>query len=62
MTVAGENLLHLTRNSDGILKALSPLANVKQVLVICLAVIIFDLHITRSNGMGISLTLLSGIQ
>ncbi|KAG9046390.1 UAA transporter [Tulasnella sp. UAMH 9824] len=37
------------------------LANVKQVLTICLAVIIFDLHITPTNGMGISLTLLGGM-
>ncbi|KAG8921467.1 UAA transporter, partial [Tulasnella sp. 408] len=35
--------------------------NVKQVLTICLAVIIFDLHITPTNGMGISLTLLGGM-
>ncbi|KAG8966128.1 UAA transporter, partial [Tulasnella sp. 427] len=35
--------------------------NVKQVLTICLAVIIFDLHITPTNGMGIMLTLLGGM-
>lgn len=35
-------------------------ANVKQVLTIILAVIIFDLHITPTNLFGISLTLFGG--
>ncbi|KAG8950135.1 UAA transporter [Tulasnella sp. 424] len=38
-----------------------PSANVKQVLTICLAVVIFDLNITLINGVGILFTLLGGM-
>jgi len=36
------------------------LANVKQVLTILCAVVIFDLTITPANGLGIFLTLIGG--
>ena len=36
------------------------IGNVKQVLSIVLAVIIFDLSITATNGLGILLTLAGG--
>jgi hypothetical protein len=35
-------------------------ANVKQVLTILLAVLIFDLTITPANGLGVLLTILGG--
>jgi hypothetical protein len=36
------------------------LGNIKQVLSILLAVFIFSLHITKSNGLGIFITLCGG--
>ena len=36
-------------------------ANVKQVLTVVLAVVIFNIHITVINGLGIILTLLGGM-
>lgn len=39
---------------------MSPIANVKQVLSIILAVVIFNLSISGMNALGILLTLLGG--
>jgi hypothetical protein len=36
-------------------------ANVKQVLTILLAVAVFDLTVTLTNGLGIALTILGGV-
>ena len=57
MTVAGKSSslsLHVTRFSYFV-----P-ANVKQVLTVLFAVILFDLTITPANGLGILLTLAGG--
>lgn len=60
MTVAGASLTaslcpaHLT-------KGFSAIANVKQVLTIFLAVLVFDVNITPINGLGIMLTLAGGM-
>jgi len=40
--------------------AMSVAANVKQVLTVLCAVIVFDLTITPANGLGILLTLVGG--
>lgn len=60
MTVAGEfihpfRMLSIPRST-----LMIPAANVKQVLTILFAVILFDLTITPANALGISITLLGG--
>jgi uncharacterized membrane protein len=44
----------LSREADGTLSC-------KQVLTIALAVVLFDLHISPTNGIGILLTLIGGV-
>ncbi|KIO24412.1 hypothetical protein M407DRAFT_212976 [Tulasnella calospora MUT 4182] len=55
------NIVSLTANRKCGPLSMTVAANVKQVLTICLAVVIFDFRITPTNGMGILLTLLGGM-
>ena len=57
MTVAGEYIYPLY----GITEVHSLLANVKQVLTILCAIVIFDVTVSLGNGMGIALTLIGGM-
>lgn len=62
MTVAGNYSLIICINvyMRNLLNKFLNLGNVKQVLSIVLAVIIFDLSISATNGLGIILTLAGG--
>ncbi|KAI8988569.1 triose-phosphate transporter family-domain-containing protein [Mycotypha africana] len=54
------NVVSFTANKKTSALTMTVAGNVKQVLSIVLAVIIFDLSITATNGVGIILTLLGG--
>lgn len=56
MTVAGEYAID--RDLFTVLN--EPIANVKQVLTILFAVVLFDLTITPANALGITVTLIGG--
>ncbi|KII91715.1 hypothetical protein PLICRDRAFT_105382 [Plicaturopsis crispa FD-325 SS-3] len=56
----GLNVVSFTANKKAGPLSMTVAANVKQVLTILLAVVIFDLTITSTNALGILLTLLGG--
>ncbi|KAK4689473.1 hypothetical protein P7C73_g640, partial [Tremellales sp. Uapishka_1] len=56
----GLNIVSFTANKKAGALTMTVSANCKQVMTIALAVILFDLHISPTNGMGIFLTLVGG--
>lgn len=56
----GLNIVSFTANKKAGALTMTVSANCKQVLTIALAVVLFDLHINATNGIGILLTLLGG--
>jgi drug/metabolite transporter (DMT)-like permease len=56
----GLNIVSFTANKKAGALTMTVSANCKQVLTIALAVILFNLHITITNGIGICLTLSGG--
>ncbi|WVQ82526.1 hypothetical protein IAT38_004655 [Cryptococcus sp. DSM 104549] len=56
----GLNIVSFTANKKAGALTMTVSANCKQVLTIALAVILFDLHISPTNGIGILLTLIGG--
>lgn len=54
------NVVSFTANKKTSALSMTVAANVKQVLTVALAVVIFDLHITPMNLFGITLTLAGG--
>ncbi|OWZ28658.1 hypothetical protein C351_06492 [Cryptococcus neoformans c8] len=56
----GLNIVSFTANKKAGALTMTVSANCKQVLTIALAVVLFNLHITPTNGIGILLTLIGG--
>ncbi|GMK54145.1 hypothetical protein CspeluHIS016_0107310 [Cutaneotrichosporon spelunceum] len=56
----GLNIVSFTANKKAGALTMTVSANCKQVLTIALAVVLFNLHITIANGIGICLTLAGG--